>query len=146
MADEDGLEARALAASRVVAGQRDRERDLESELTQLEAEIRELRQRNEELQAEVDDARIVKDHLYFATTNTRKPKDRATVRVETTTGKTYEGCVFITGDQRIKDLLNGEDAFLPLETANGEIHLINRECIAEVIPYEDRASPIVETS
>lgn len=135
------LEARASAAAEALADRHNRERELEDALRQLESKLRELRDRNERLESEVGQARAVKEHVYLATNHTRKPKHKVSVVLETAAGKTYEGNFFISGDQRIKDLLNGAETFLPLETAGGDIYLINRSSISEVVPRHDRASP-----
>ena len=49
-------------------------------------------------------------------------------------GENYEGCFFVSGDQRIKDMLNGDNAFVPFETLDGEIVILNRNAIARVVP------------
>jgi hypothetical protein len=135
------LEARASAAAEALAGRHDRERALEGTLRRLEAKMRELCDRNARLETEIGQARAINDHIYLATNNTRKPKYKVSVVLEMAAGKTYEGNFFISGDQRIKDLLNGDETFLPLETEGGDIYLINRSSISEVVPRHDRASP-----
>ena len=64
--------------------------------------------------------------MYFSTSHHRKPKHKVACSVVTMDGVALEGSLFATGDERIKDLLNGENAFVPLETFDGEIHLLIR--------------------
>ena len=75
--------------------------------------------------------------MYFSTSHHRKPKHKVACSVVTMDGVALEGSLFATGDQRIKDLLNGENAFVPLETFDGEIHLLNRATIARVTPHDN---------
>ena len=78
--------------------------------------------------------------MYFATSHSRQPKHKVACIILTTDGDSLEGSLFTTGDQRIKDLLNGENAFIPFEGFDGEIHLLNRATIARVSPRENMAS------
>ncbi len=77
--------------------------------------------------------------MYFATTHNRLPKRKVSCAVVTQDGTSLEGSLFLTGDQRVKDLLNGENAFIPLETFDGEIHLLNRATISRVVPHDNVA-------
>lgn len=72
--------------------------------------------------------------MYYASTHVRTPKRKSACTLVTTDGEIYDGSFFCSGDQRLKDLLNGENEFLPFETMGGAIYLINRACIARVIP------------
>ena len=78
--------------------------------------------------------------MYFATSHSRQPKHKVACTVVTSEGDSLEGSLFTTGDQRIKDLLNGENAFIPFESFDGSIHLLNRATIARVSPHENVAS------
>ena len=78
--------------------------------------------------------------MYFATSHSRQPKNKVACTVLTSDGDSMEGSLFTTGDQRIKDLLNGENAFIPFESFDGAIHLLNRATIARVVPHEKMAS------
>lgn len=72
--------------------------------------------------------------MYYASTYVHLPKSKATVSVVTTDGEIFDGCFFVSGDQRIKDLLNGESDFLPFETLGGAIYILNRKTISRVMP------------
>lgn len=76
--------------------------------------------------------------MYYASTHVRTPKRKVSCTLVTTDGEIYDGNLFCTGDQRIKDLLNGENEFLPFETLGSTIYLINRACIARVMPRSER--------
>ena len=72
--------------------------------------------------------------MYYASTYTRTPKKKSPCTLITTDGQVYEGSFFCSGDQRIKDLLNGDTQFVPFEMDDGAIQLFNRNCIARVLP------------
>lgn len=76
--------------------------------------------------------------MYYASSHVRTPKHKTTCTLVTTDGEIYEGNFFCSGDQRIKDMLNGDSQFVPFETLGGAIYIINRNCIARVVP---RAKP-----
>ena len=78
---------------------------------------------------------------YYATSHRRTPKNKIACSVATEDGKTVEGSVFVTGDQRVKDILNGENAFIPLETFDGEIYSLNCANIIRVVPHDNVAAP-----
>jgi len=76
--------------------------------------------------------------MYYASQYTRTKKNKATVSLVTMDGEIFEGSFFVTGDQRIKDLLNGNETFIPFETLGGAIYLINRASISRVIPRQEK--------
>ncbi len=74
--------------------------------------------------------------MYYASTHTRQPKRKLGASVVTTDGDVFEGYFFVTGDQRVKDLLNGESQFVPFETLGGAMYILNRNSISRVVPRQ----------
>ena len=72
--------------------------------------------------------------MYYASSYIRTSKKKVPCTLVTTDGERYQGSFFCSGDQRIKDLLNGEGQFVAFEDEAGEIHLLNRNSIARVAP------------
>ena len=72
--------------------------------------------------------------MYYATTYAQALKNKVQVSLVTTDGEVFEGAFFVAGEQRVKDLLNGPDCFLPFMVDGGEVYLINRAAIARVVP------------
>jgi hypothetical protein len=66
------------------------------------------------------------------------PTPIATVKVaaelRTVHGDTLVGDVFVSGDRRMKDMLNSTDLFIAFQRGDGEIEMINKHCIARVRP------------
>ncbi len=62
------------------------------------------------------------------------PKRKLAAAVVASDGEMFEGSFFASGDQRLKDLLNGECDFLPFETLGGAIYILNRKMLARVVP------------
>ncbi len=83
--------------------------------------------------------------MYYASTHIRTPKRKVPCTLVTTDGETLEGSFFLSGDQRIKDMLNGDNEFVAFETLSGAISLLNRNSIGRVTPREEvvarRAEP-----
>lgn len=75
--------------------------------------------------------------MYYASQYTRTKKNKVPVSVVTMDGEIFDGSFFVTGDQRVKDLLNGNDLFLPFETLGGALYLVNRTAISRVIPRKE---------
>jgi hypothetical protein len=72
--------------------------------------------------------------MYYASSHTRMSKTKSPCTLVTVDGHVLNGNFFCSGDQRIKDVLNGEAQFVAFEDDDGEIHLINRNNIARVAP------------
>lgn len=68
------------------------------------------------------------------------PKTKATVTVKLNDGEMFDGHFFLSGDERVTDLLNGEKQYLPFETMNGMIFVINKVMISRVISKERAAA------
>ncbi len=74
--------------------------------------------------------------MYYANSHISTPKKKVPCSFVTTDGETLEGSFFLSGDQRIKDMLNGDNEFVAFETMSGAIYLLNRNSIARVTPRE----------
>ena len=61
-----------------------------------------------------------------------RSKEQVTVRVVTTT-EIFDGVVFPGGTERILDLLNGQDQFIPVEIV-GRMRMVNKNMIMWVFP------------
>lgn len=72
--------------------------------------------------------------MYYASNHIRMSKTKSPCTLVTVDGQVLTGSLFCSGDQRIKDLLNGEGQFVAFEDEAGEIHLLNRNSIARVAP------------
>ena len=72
--------------------------------------------------------------MYYASTHIQTPKRKVPCSLVTTHGETLEGSFFLSGDQRIKDMLNGDNEFVAIETLSGAINLLNRNSVACVTP------------
>ena len=70
-------------------------------------------------------------------TTRRQKKRQVSVSLVTSDGNSYEGVLFITDDQQVKDLLNGPEKFIAFETTGGDVHLLNRKEILSAIPHDD---------
>ncbi len=77
--------------------------------------------------------------MYYANTHANRPKNKTLASVVTTDGEVFEGYFFISGDQRIKDMLNGDSLFIPFETRGGAMYILNRNSIARVVPIQATA-------
>ncbi len=75
--------------------------------------------------------------MYYANSHIHHPKKKMPCSLVTTDGESLEGSFFLTGDQRIKDMLNGDSEFVAFETMSGAVYLLNRNSIARVTPREE---------
>ena len=78
--------------------------------------------------------------MYYASTHAMRPKRKTAVSVVTTDGEIFDGNFFITGDQRVKDMLNGNSQFVPFETRGGAMYIMNRNSLARVVPMDAAAT------
>ncbi len=74
--------------------------------------------------------------MYYSSTHNQVPKHKVRARVKTTDGESFYGSFFLSGDQRIKDLLCSDNLFIPFLTSENEVHIFNRKSIASVVPLE----------
>ncbi|MDP6707434.1 MAG: tetratricopeptide repeat protein [Alphaproteobacteria bacterium] len=86
------------------------------------------------------------DNVYYAQAPVKLTKQKTAVSVVIKDGETLEGHVFVSGAQRVSDLLNGDYAFLPFESGDGTIQLVNRSVIGRVAPEgpEGEAPPVTD--
>lgn len=77
--------------------------------------------------------------MYLAS-NPYLPKYKVRAGVVLRDGDAFDGHVFVSGGQRISDLLRVGNAFLAFETLNGAFHLFNRKTILRVIPKESESA------
>jgi len=80
--------------------------------------------------------------MYYASHYARMSKTKSPCVVVTMDGTVFTGSFFCSGDQRIKDLLNGDSHFVAFEDEGGEIHLFNRNNIARVAPRPKEKAPL----
>ncbi len=64
----------------------------------------------------------------------RSEKRKVAVSLSTKSGEIFEGNVFVSGDLRVKDQLNGPEDFIAFETMGGQLYLIARSELARVVP------------
>ncbi len=62
------------------------------------------------------------------------PKIKAEVEITTHDGATLKGKFFTVPSQRVLDVLNDERTFLPFETEEGDIFIVNKTFIARIRP------------
>ncbi len=84
--------------------------------------------------------------MYYASGPRRTSKNKTSATLVTTDGEIFEGHFFVAGYQRIKDVLNGEDLFIPFENMDGAIYLVNRTSISRVVPREAKEEEVEAAS
>ncbi len=62
--------------------------------------------------------------------------DQIAVEITTIDEQTMEGKIFVSGNQRVVGVLNGDERFLPIESERGELEIINKGAIDMVTPIE----------
>ena len=62
------------------------------------------------------------------------PKVKAEVEVMTHDGVVLKGKFFTVPSQRVLDVLNDERTFLPFETEDGDIYIINKTFVTRIRP------------
>jgi len=62
------------------------------------------------------------------------PKIKAEVEMITHDGVLLKGKFFTVPSQRVLDVLNDECTFLPFETEDGDIYIVNKTFIARIRP------------
>ncbi len=80
--------------------------------------------------------------MYYASTHTRRPKQKIGVSVVTTDGEVFEAHVFVTSVQRIKDMLNDDNQFVAFETLGGATRILNRNAIECVVLRQSNVEAI----
>lgn len=64
------------------------------------------------------------------------PKVREYAEIVLSNGAVLAGYVFVDATARIQDLLNGESAFIAFIDKEERIHLVNKDAIIEVRPFD----------
>ena len=70
------------------------------------------------------------------------PKIKAEVEMITHDGVMLKGKFFTVPSQRVLDVLNDERTFLPFETEDGDIYIVNKTFIARIRPL---GTPVTAT-
>jgi hypothetical protein len=65
-----------------------------------------------------------------------RAKDRIRVYLVKEDGENVEGFLFAGGQERILDVMNREEPFVPFELNDGEILILNKKEIASVKPFD----------
>ncbi len=66
-----------------------------------------------------------------------RPKTKIRVELQQGDGTALDGYVFVAGHERVLDLLNGKEPFLPFEHSDGRYVMINKQVIAFVWPQDE---------
>lgn len=66
--------------------------------------------------------------------NVIRPKTKIRVELQKDDGSTMDGFVFVGGQERVLDLLNNSDPFLPFQHEDGRYVMINKQAIAYAWP------------
>lgn len=82
-----------------------------------------------------------------------RPKSKVEILLRREDGTTLQGHVYVGGQERILDLVNDRKPFLPFETRDGKMLLINKRSIAVIEPFDQermqqshRAAPTMQPS
>ncbi|HEX9768646.1 MAG TPA: hypothetical protein VGA50_05680 [Kiloniellales bacterium] len=67
-----------------------------------------------------------------------RPKTKIRVELHTGAGTILEGFVFVSGHERVLDLLNNKELFLPFEVSDGRHVMLNKELIAAIWPHDQK--------
>ncbi len=66
-----------------------------------------------------------------------RPKSKVAVELQKDDGEIIEGFVYVGGQERILDLLNNHERFIPVELSEGRMVLINKNAIVFVAPFDE---------
>ena len=66
-----------------------------------------------------------------------RPKSKVAVELQKDDGQIIEGFVYVGGQERILDLLNNHERFIPVELSEGRMVLINKNAIVFVAPFDE---------
>jgi len=73
------------------------------------------------------------EHVYRSS-DVIRPKTKIRVELQKGDGSILEGYVFVAGHERVLDLLNNDDPFVPFRCLDGRDVMINKQAIAFVWP------------
>ncbi len=65
-----------------------------------------------------------------------KHKVKIAIELQKTDGTAMEGHVFLGGTERVLDLMNHKDLFLPVSMNGSKVLLINKYSISQIRPYD----------
>ncbi len=65
-----------------------------------------------------------------------RPKSKVPVELHRDDGTVLEGYVYVGGQERILDLLNNHERFIPFELPDGRILMVNKNAIVLVAPND----------
>ena len=85
----------------------------------------------------------------YRTSEVINPKTKVAVELRRSDGSVLEGYVYVAGAERILDVLNAKDPFLPIEMASGKVLLVNKISILGVEPFDEEwmeGEPIAQTT
>ncbi len=69
--------------------------------------------------------------------NVLRSKEKIAIELQTSLGSTLEGHVYVEGSERVLDLLNRHERFLPLEMDDGKVVLLNKNAISQIVPSDE---------
>ncbi len=72
----------------------------------------------------------------YALDRDKVPKVREYAEITLTDGTVLTGYVFVEASSRIQDLLNEQPAFFPFVDKEERIHLLNKQMIVHVRPFD----------
>ena len=81
----------------------------------------------------------------YRPTHMMKAKSKVPVDLLKMDGTQLEGYVFAGSQERVLDLMNGHDPFLPVELTDGQFSIMNKSVIQSITPSDrDRMEDNVE--
>lgn len=69
-------------------------------------------------------------------TSQKIPKVREYAELSLTDGTVLTGYVFVEATARIQDLLNNSTPFMPFIDQNETVHLVNKQAIVRIQPFD----------
>lgn len=78
--------------------------------------------------------------MFGSSSGQYKPKAKVAVEVELDDGTQMMGSLFVSGTQRLSDLLNDERLFLPFETSEGTVVSLRKSVIARVTEINQKVA------
>ncbi len=61
-----------------------------------------------------------------------KPKIKVEVELTTVDDRRFRGKLYLAGDQRVSDLMNLQNPFVPFVTSDGDLLILNKSVIASI--------------
>ncbi len=76
--------------------------------------------------------------MFGSSSGQYKPKAKVAVELELNDGTLMMGSLFVSGTQRLSDLLNDDRSFLPFETSEGTVVSLRKSVIVRVTELNQR--------